>query len=139
MLEDYIKKDPVTVSEEGSLEEVARLMREKNVGSVVVVKDHDIPTAIITDRDIVTRLLAKEVSLEEVCVKDVASQSLLLVKEDQCLDDVLEKMSEKAVRRAPVVSQEGKLMGVVSLDDVIVCMAERLQKVLTVIQKQLEG
>lgn len=139
MLDKYITHELVMVSQDANLEDVANLMREKNVGSVIVVEDKDtnpVPTGIITDRDMVTRLIAKDVNLDEVSVKDVASSPLVVIKDSQGLQQSLEAMENKGVRRAPVVDREGKLVGIISIDDILVGMIDKLESLASIIKRQ---
>jgi CBS domain-containing protein len=107
--------------------EAAKLMRQYHVGDVVVVMDKDdkkIPVGILTDRDIVIELVAEQVDPESVSVGDVMSDHLITISESDELLDTIEQMRSKGVRRAPVVSKEGELVGILTLDDLLDVLAE---------------
>jgi CBS domain-containing protein len=107
--------------------EAAKLMRQYHVGDVVVVMDKDdkkIPVGILTDRDIVIELVAEQVEPESVSVGDVMSDHLITISESDELLDTIEQMRSKGVRRAPVVSKEGELVGILTLDDLLDVLAE---------------
>ncbi len=140
MLDKYISHDLIMVSQDANLEEVATLMRAKNVGSVIVVENKDtnpVPTGIITDRDMVTRLLAQDIKLDEVSAQDIASEPIVLIQASQGLQQTLDLMESKGVRRTPVVDKEGKLVGMIALDDVMVAMIDRLESIAHVIKHQI--
>jgi CBS domain-containing protein len=133
-------KDVVTLPEAASLSEAAKLMKQKNVGSIVVVKNAEndlIPVGIITDRDIVTLSDAANVELNKVSVKDVVTKDLLVVKEDSNYHDAIQAMAEKGVRRAPVVDENGKLTGLISVDDLLVILIDKLSSLSALIKKQM--
>lgn len=136
----HARKDVVCISEDASLFEAAQMMKQKNVGSIVVVKDQasDLtPTGILTDRDIVTKLLADDVNLKNVSVKDTLTQALLAIKEDERTKSAMELMQKHGIRRAPVVNQEGKVSGIISLDDLFILLIDKLSILADVIKKQM--
>lgn len=96
-----------------SVREAARLMRDKNIGDVIVEKDGHF-CGIVTDRDIVVRAVAAgrdAVELETICSKEVSTLS-----PNSTDEDAVRLMREKAVRRLPI-ADNGKIIGIVSLGD----------------------
>ena len=129
---DICNRDVVTLASDASLREAARVMRERHVGDVVIVDAPDpgqTPLGILTDRDIVVEVLARDVDLDSVAIGDTMSFELLSIGEDQSIDDAIELMRGKAVRRAPVVDGNGALAGVVSVDDLIGLVARNLAQI----------
>jgi CBS domain-containing protein len=121
---DYCNHEPVTVGRERGLLEAASLMRDKHVGCVIVVEggasDGTHPIGILTDRDIVVGVLAQtDRQLHLVRVDDVMTPDPVMARETDDLSDTLMTMRTKGVRRVPVVSEGGKLVGVLSLDDIL--------------------
>ena len=112
------------------LVEAARLMREHHVGSLVVVVDRlseRVPVGIITDRDIVVAVVAKELDPRSLTLSDVINAGgVLVVREQDGLPDVLRLMREKGVRRVPVVTKSGALAGLVTIDDLLELVADEL-------------
>ena len=111
------------------LVEAARLMREHHVGSLVVVVDRlseRVPVGILTDRDIVVAVVAKELDPRTLTVGDVMTSELLTVREQDGIPDALRLMREKGVRRVPVLTHSGALAGILTIDDLLELMAEEL-------------
>lgn len=107
----------------------ARLMRENHVGCLVVVEEADglrIVVGVITDRDIVTGVLAPGLDINRLYVEDVMTTDLVTAREEDSLIDVMRAMRRKGVRRLPVVGAQNELVGVVTLDDVLDILAEEL-------------
>ena len=126
---EFCNRDVVIVHKGESALEAAKLMRQYHVGDVVVVMDRDdkrVPVGILTDRDIVIELVAEQVDAESVGVGDVMSDHLITIRESDELLDTIEQMRSKGVRRAPVVSKEGELVGILTLDDLLDVLAEAL-------------
>jgi CBS domain-containing protein len=105
-----------TVSPSQSLADAAEVMKGEDVGSVPVVSEGGL-VGILTDRDIVTRVVAERRDPQSVKVDDVASRELVTVEPEQDLDDALELMARHKVRRLPVVEQ-GQLVGMLAQADV---------------------
>lgn len=111
------------------LVEAARLMREHHVGSLVVVVDRlseRVPVGILTDRDIVVAVVAKELDPRTLAVGDVVTGELITVREKDGIPDALRLMREKGVRRVPVLTHSGALAGILTIDDLLDLMAEEL-------------
>lgn len=122
-------REVVVVERSATLLEAAKLMRNQHVGDVVVVEERDgyrIPIGILTDRDIVVALIAEEVPMNAVSVGDVMSFELVVARESDSLYDITEQMREKGIRRMPVVAENGTLVGILTVDDILDLLAEQL-------------
>jgi CBS domain-containing protein len=131
----------VCVPESASLREVAVLMNERHIGSVVVLARSTAPSAtvgIITDRDIVRAQLAHVADLSRLRVADVMAAAPLLLRADESLEDAVEVMRARGVRRAPVITAQGALVGIVSTDDLISELARQLGTLARLLQRQPE-
>jgi len=129
-----------TVRSDTPLVEAARKMREDHVGDLVVIDDRDggsIPTGILTDRDIVVGVLAKDdAHLSTLDVGDVVLGSLVTATGDEDVADVLHRMRSFGVRRVPVVDDRGQLTGILTLDDVLAGLADELSRAANIIKRQ---
>src|SRR5579862_2257857 len=126
---DICKRDVVTIREAEELTAAARLMREKHVGYLVVIEPElgeaaVTPVGVITDRDIVVAVVARETDPRALKVGDVMTRQPVLAREDGTVSAALHHMREIGVRRLPVVDRGGRLVGVLSLDDVLDALAE---------------
>jgi CBS domain-containing protein len=104
-------------------------MRTHHVGDLVVIEEQNgrrIPVGIVTDRDIVIEVLAKNINLDAVVIGDVMSFDLVTVQEEDDVFDTIERMRTKGVRRVPVVDSQGGLVGILAVDDLIDLVAELL-------------
>ncbi|ABD69260.1 putative signal-transduction protein with CBS domains [Rhodoferax ferrireducens T118] len=107
----------------------ARLMRENHVGCLVVVDEVEgkrIVVGLLTDRDIVTAVVASDLDPATLRVEDVMATDLVTAREDDSLIDLMHTMRRKGVRRIPVVGTQDELLGVVTLDDVLDVLAQEL-------------
>jgi CBS domain-containing protein len=109
-----------TVEPGTPLVEAARLMREDHVGCVVVVDDtrgESRVAGLLTDRDIVVSVVALGLDARALRVSDLMSRDVAVVRESDSLGVVIDRMRERGVRRIPVVSGQGVLVGLISFDD----------------------
>ena len=113
---DVMTSNPRTVSPNDSIQVAARIMREEDCGVVPVVENGR-PVGIVTDRDIVIRAVAGGAG--DKSVREIATTDLVFVKPDASTKDAEKLMSERQVRRLPVV-ENGRLIGIVSLGDIAV-------------------
>ena len=114
---DVMTANPATVSEKDSIRDVARIMAREDTGIVPVVDGKKI-IGLITDRDIVVRLVAEGKDLANSRVNEVMSKSVRSVKEDTPISEVLDLMSNAQIRRVPVVNQNNELVGILSIGDI---------------------
>ena len=101
--------------------DVAKLMKKNSVGSVIVVEDKAGKHAkgIITERDIVYKVLSKDLDPKETSVEQIMSRPLRVVKPDTTIEEAAKAMKENKIKRLPVVSENNELIGIVSEGDIM--------------------
>ena len=122
-------RDVVIIQKHATILEAAQLMREFHVGDLVVVEERAgkrLPVGIVTDRDIVLEVIAKEVDTNDVDVGDIMSEDLVTVEEKDDLIDTIKQMRAKGVRRVPVVDSTNALVGILTVDDLIELFSEQI-------------
>jgi len=140
---DICTRNVVTVSEFEDLIAAAQLMRKRHIGYLVVVEQSMAgrtvtPVGVITDRDIVIKVLARETDARSLRVGDVMTRQPVTTREESSVAVALHYMREIGVRRVPVVTQAGHLVGILSLDDVLDALAEQLTDVASSIRHELK-
>ncbi len=126
---ELCNRSVITATTATTIAEAAKLMRDHHVGCLVVTRENEgqlEPAGIVTDRDIVIELIAKSVPLEDVTVGDIMSFALLKVTEDETVFETAQRMRSRGVRRVPIVSQTGALVGILALDDILSLLGEEL-------------
>ena len=115
-------KRVVTISPEADLLDAARTMRESHVGYLVVVQrkaESAFPVGVITDRDLVVEVVAREVDPKSILVRDAMTTELVSVRDGDSIGTALQRMRSAGVRRAPVLGHRGELTGLLSIDDAV--------------------
>jgi len=119
---DYCKRGVVAVSAKADITAAAKLMRDDHVGFLVVFNEDDEihkPVGVLTDRDIVLQVTARDVNPHEVTAGDAMTRQPLIAAETDDVSDLLQAMRIAGIRRVPVVDTRGALTGVIAIDDVI--------------------
>jgi CBS domain-containing protein len=114
-IRDIMNTNVVTVQSTDSVTAAAQIMRDANIGDVLVMED-DRLSGILTDRDIVVRALAEGKDLDATRAGEIASHELTTVSPEDDASQAVQRMREKAIRRLPVL-EGGKLVGVLSIGD----------------------
>lgn len=128
---EMCRRNVITVGRNDELSVAARLMREHHVGFLVVVESASASAAahvvgVITDRDLVVSVLARDVNARDFRVEDVMTPKPAMARERDTLSYAVAEMRRLGVRRLPVVDDSGALTGVVSLDDIVAQLARQL-------------
>ncbi len=117
-LREIMTAGVVTAEEGTEVLAVARLMRDRGVGSVVICDPEGAPSAMVTDRDVAVRVAAEDRSVSEPA-REHASRPLITGHPEMDLEEAAAKMVQHRVRRLPIVD-DGELVGIVTLDDIAV-------------------
>ncbi len=136
----FCNRDTVIARKQDSIVEAAKLMRQHHVGCVIVVEDDAhgtiAPVGIVTDRDLVIEILAKELEPEKVSLGDIMSFELVIAREDDPLWDTLQRMRAKGVRRVPVVDGLGGLKGILTSDDLLEVLVGEMSELAKLISRE---
>jgi CBS domain-containing protein len=131
---DIMQQNVITVRPFDELSWAARVMREKHIGYLVVVEPALAegavrPVGVLTDRDIVVAVVAREIDARSLRVEDVMTRKPVVAHADEPIATALQEMRRIGVRRLPVVGEREELVGLISLDDVVTVLAAQLQDV----------
>lgn len=137
---EICNREVVLATRETPVVAAARLMRQYHVGSVVVVDqvngDRRMPVGIVTDRDLVVEIVATELDPRTITVGDVMASELVTARETEGLTEATEIMRYKGVRRLPVVGDDGRLVGIVSVDDLLEILAEQMSDLTRIVSRE---
>jgi CBS domain-containing protein len=115
-VKDVMTPKPTAIASDAPVVEAARRMLSEDVGSLPVV-DGDQLVGMVTDRDIVLHVVAKDLDPHKVAVSEVCSEDPFVAAPDEALDDALQRMASEQVRRLPVVA-DGRLVGILAQADI---------------------
>ncbi len=113
---DIMTKKTVSIDESETIKKAASMMNEAGIGSIIITKDN-IPVGILTERDFVTKIASKEISLS-VPVSQVMTHPLLVIAPNQTVWEVAEIMKNMGIHRV-AVQEGGKIIGMVTTTDLV--------------------
>lgn len=129
------QKNVLSVKPDSKIEFVAGLMRDKNIGCVVVTADHK-PVGIVTDRDIALRgPILCDVSKTDL-VSSIMTTDVKYVTKDTGMFEAIQEMKSAGVRRMPVVDAAGRLVGLITLDDITRLLAREMSDIARIIGRE---
>lgn len=115
---DIMTPNPACCSPNTTLDEVARMMLQNDCGEIPIVDTHDRIVGVITDRDIVCRVVAQRRNPVGCTVAECMSSPVVTVHEEDSLDEIVSTMERHQIRRVPVVSDGGVCAGIIAQADV---------------------
>ncbi|MBI2185050.1 MAG: CBS domain-containing protein [Thaumarchaeota archaeon] len=136
-VKDFMTGSPITIDSSRSVHDAARLMTEKGVGCLIITANGKV-MGIITERDLVSRVMAETFDPKKVLVGDVMTTPLFTITPSIGIDKAAETMAKYKVRRIPVVDN-GTLVGIITANDLIRAFANKTngeRQILDVLTKQ---
>jgi CBS domain-containing protein len=125
----------VSVKPDATIQFVAGLMKEKNIGCVVVTDNHR-PVGIVTDRDIALRSGSLCGEPDVALIESVMTRDLMTIRKETGIFDAIQEMKTSGVRRMPIVDSGGRLVGLLTVDDLIRLLAREMADIARIIGKE---
>jgi len=119
---DVMSEEAVAVSEDTSVLDAAKVMAEKRIGCILVKRDNKV-VGIVTERDLVRRVVAKGLDPEKVKVSEIMSTPVVAVKDSVSVEEAVMVMAKNGIRRLPVVDERNALVGIVTATDLAKALA----------------
>ncbi|HZD43629.1 MAG TPA: CBS domain-containing protein [Methanomicrobiales archaeon] len=129
------RQNVVSAEPDATISRIIQLMQEKSVGSVVIT-DLDLPVGIITDRDILLRVIAEKMNPDETFVREVMTRDPVMIREDTGVYEAIRILEGKWFRRLPIVDDQGILKGIVSIDDLMRLLIDELSAISSILKEQ---
>jgi predicted transcriptional regulator len=126
---EFCNREVIIIERQESALDAAKLMRVHHVGDVIVVDKSDTgvtPIGILTDRDIVIEIVAKAIDPGSVTAGDAMSYDLVTAREEDDLMETIKIQRSRGIRRIPIVNEQGELVGILAVDDVLEIITEQL-------------
>ncbi len=123
LIKDVMSSPVITVNEDASVNEVARLMEQYKVGCIIVTGRDNKPVGMITERDLVIRVLAKKADPSKTTANEVMTSPLITIDPDGTISEAARRMSQLNIRRLGIV-YKGNLVGIISSKDILAVTPE---------------
>jgi signal-transduction protein with cAMP-binding, CBS, and nucleotidyltransferase domain len=128
-LNEVMKRNPTMISIEATVAKAAKVMCQEEVGSCIVIQ-RNLPIGIVTEEDINCKVVAKDLKPSNVRVNEIMSTPLITVSADKTVGDAAHMMVKHKVRRLPVVNEKKKVIGIVTVRDLLT-VSNELNELLT--------
>lgn len=128
IVKDVMSSPVITVGESEAVDKVAKFMEAQQLGCIIIIDKDERPLGIITERDLVTRVLAKNKLPSQLIVKDVMTTPLITINPDETLSNAARQMSRLNVRRLGVI-YKGNLVGIISSKDILAITPELIETI----------
>ncbi len=129
------QKNVVSVKPDATVPFVAGLMNDKNIGCIVVTEDHK-PVGILTDRDIALRAASLCGEPETALIESIMTKDIRTIRKDAGIFDAIQEMKSAGVRRMPIVDGGGRLVGLLTVDDLVRLLAREMADIARIIGKE---
>ena len=116
--------------------QAAERMHQRCVGTLVVLDESKEPVGIITDRDLVERVMAKGLDPNTTTINEIMTAGPKTISEDASIESAVSLMRSGGFRRLPVVDADGRLVGMLSVDDVLMLLAEEISQIGQLMEKE---
>ena len=115
----------ITATKDATVYDIANIMKEKNIGAVVIVEGNE-PVGIVTERDIVKRVVSKNLKPKDVLAEEVMSKKIATISQNASITEAAKIMATHGVKRLPVV-ENGELVGIITQSDIVKVSPELLE------------
>ncbi len=116
-VEEVMSKNPLTVCGDISIREGAKMLKDKGVSTLIIMEEGN-PVGIVTDRDLVVKVIAGEVDPDKAKLRDIMSNPIVMIPHNENVADAAKVMSRRKIRKLPVV-KNGKIVGILSENDIV--------------------
>ncbi|MEM1507178.1 MAG: CBS domain-containing protein [Candidatus Bathyarchaeia archaeon] len=126
LVKDVMTSPVITVKENSRADEAAKLMRDNNIGCVIVSTEDGKPIGIITERDLVIRVVAEDIQPSNVTAREIMSTPLITIDADKTINEAAKEMNRHNIRRLAVM-YKGQLVGIISSKDILSVTPELIE------------
>jgi CBS domain-containing protein len=134
-IRDLARSAVVTTHREQTAGNLATVMKEEGVGSVVI-EEEGRPVGIVTDRDLAMTVLEPRADPTEVTADEIMTEEPTTARHDEGVFEVTKRMFDAHVRRMPIVDDEGTIVGIITLDDFLVLFTDELNGLAGVVESE---
>ncbi len=126
LVKDIMTSPVITINEDSTADEAARLMRDNEIGCVIVSGKNEKPVGIITERDLAVRVVAENIKPNKITAKEIMSSPLRTIDADRTISEAAREMNHLNIRRLAVMYR-GRLVGIITSKDILSVTPELIE------------
>ena len=126
LVKDIMTSPVITINEDSTADEAARLMRDNEIGCVIVSGKNEKPVGIITERDLAVRVVAENIKPNKITAKEIMSSPLRTIDADRTISEAAREMNRLNIRRLAVMYR-GRLVGIITSKDILSVTPELIE------------
>ena len=132
-------RDIISISPQAPVFEAIQLMDAKNVGSLLVLNAHGKICGIFAERDCFRKVILADKSPRDVLVKTAMTKKVICASPDSTVDECMALMTEKRIRHLPVIDAQERVLGIISIGDLVKLMVSEQDALIRNLEKYIEG
>jgi IMP dehydrogenase len=132
-------RDIVAISPQASVFEAIQLMDQKNIGSLLVLNAHGKIAGIFAERDCFRKVILLDKSPRDVLVKSVMTKKVVYASPETTVDECMALMTQKRIRHLPVIDAQERILGIISIGDLVKFVASEQDALIRNLEKYIEG
>jgi CBS domain-containing protein len=133
---EHCKREPITAGPGDTVRDAAKRMAELGVGAIIVTDSHDRPVGLVTDRDIVQKVVRRRRDPDRTSLEQIMSLDVVNIWDQLPVSRAFNRMRQEAVRRVVITDDEGKVSGILTFDDALPLIAGELSLAAEVVRSQ---
>lgn len=127
-IKDMMSRNIVFVSPDNNVKQVAEIMRDKSIGVVLIIDQDQNLSGMISERDIITKVVAFKLDPSEILVKDIMTRNLITGNQEMTDMEASMLMSEKRIKKLPI-TENNKVIGIITQTDLMKVTLDRMEKI----------
>jgi|YelNatPaOPRAMG01_1025707.scaffolds.fasta_scaffold06123_2 CBS domain-containing protein len=137
LIKEVMNRDVIAVKPETSVREAAKVMAKYHIGSLIILEEERI-AGIITEGDILRKVIVEGKDLDETKVREIMTERVFTIEPDKTIDDAVKLMTEKKIKKLPVMENE-KLVGIITASDIMVVEPKLIEAIAGLISLKIPG
>lgn len=137
LIKEVMNRDVIAAKPEMSVREAAKVMSKYHIGSLIVLEEEKI-AGIITEGDILRKVIVEGKDLDETRIKEIMTENVITITPDKTIDDAVKIMTEKKIKKLPVVDND-KLIGIITASDIMVVEPKLIEAIAGLISLKIPG
>ncbi|MEM7825459.1 MAG: CBS domain-containing protein [Candidatus Aenigmatarchaeota archaeon] len=137
LIKEVMNRNVIAAKPETSVREAAKIMSKYHIGSLIILEEEKI-TGIVTEGDILRKVIVEGKDLDETKIKDIMTENVITITSDKTIDDAVKIMTEKKIKKLPVVDND-KLIGIITASDIMVVEPKLIEAIAGLISLKIPG